>query len=146
MIDFSLDGVTVPEGVAEVVKSAVAAALAFENRVGDVSVLVTTEEEIQRLNREFRHVDRVTDVLTFPAWEGDGIVAPPDGYLGDIAICFSRAVEQAESYGHSIEREMGFLSVHGALHLMGYDHMNPADETIMFTKQDKILEEMGLHR
>ena len=146
MTDFFADGVTVPDGIEAVVKSAVSAALIHEKRSGNVSVLVTTEEEIRKLNREFRHVDRVTDVLTFPAWEGDAIASPPDGYLGDIAICLKRAGEQAEEYGHPLEREMGFLAVHGALHLMGYDHMTPEDEEAMFGKQKEILEEMGLHR
>ena len=88
----------------------------------------------------------MTDVLTFPAWEGDAILCPPDGYLGDIAICFERAKEQAEEYGHSLERELAFLSVHGALHLLGYDHMQPEDEKKMFSKQDEILNELGYHR
>jgi probable rRNA maturation factor len=88
----------------------------------------------------------VTDVLTFPAWEGDALLCPPDGYLGDIAICYERAVEQAEEYGHSLERELAFLAVHGALHLLEYDHMEPADEQRMMQKQEEILHTMGLSR
>jgi probable rRNA maturation factor len=94
--------------------------------------LVTDAEEIQQLNASYRNIDRVTDVLTFPAWEGDAILCPPDGYLGDIAICYERAAEQAQEYGHSLERELAFLAVHGALHLLGYDHMKPEDEPSCF--------------
>ena len=66
--------------------------------------------------------------------------------LGDIFICIDRAIEQASDYGHSVEREVGFLAVHGYLHLCGYDHMTEADEKVMFTRQDEILEQAGLER
>lgn len=146
MIEVSAEGVHAPEGAEELIKRTVAAALRFEHRTGDVTVLLTTPEEIRRMNATFRHVDRVTDVLTFPAWEGESLIAPPDGYLGDIAICLDRAKEQAEDYGHGLNRELGFLAVHGALHLMGYDHMTSEDEAVMVEKQQKILEGMGLYR
>ena len=84
-------------------------ALAHEGASGNVTILVTTPAEIQRMNREFRNIDRVTDVLTFPAWEGETLTTPPDGYLGDVAICLDRAKEQAEDYGHSLERELPLL-------------------------------------
>ena len=74
------------------------------------------------------------------------IACPPDGYLGDIAICLERAEEQAEEYGHSLERELAFLAVHGSLHLLGYDHMKPQDEQTMFAKQTEILNAMGITR
>ena len=66
--------------------------------------------------------------------------------LGDVFICIDRALEQAEEYNHSVEREMGFLAVHGYLHLIGYDHMNPEDEKVMFTKQEEILAKANLKR
>ncbi|MEN6563345.1 MAG: rRNA maturation RNase YbeY, partial [Christensenella sp.] len=94
----------------------------------------------------YRKIDRVTDVLTFPAWEGDAILCPPDGYLGDVAICYGRAVAQAKEYGHSLERELAFLAVHGALHLLGYDHMTQKDERVMLQKQTEILNAMGITR
>ncbi len=128
------------------IMAAAEAALAHEGRGGDLTVLVDDEAHIEALNREFRHVDRVTDVLTFPAWEGDEIVLPPDRYLGDIMICKKRAEEQAETYGHSLARELAFLTVHGVLHLLGYDHMEPADEQLMREKQTRILEGMGQAR
>lgn len=146
MIEIFETGVTLPEGGRALLERAMSAALAHEGALGDVTILVTTPEEIQRMNREFRNIDRVTDVLTFPAWEGEVLMAPPDGYLGDVAICLERAREQAQDYGHSLERELGFLAVHGGLHLLGYDHMTPEDEAVMFKKQDAILEGMELYR
>jgi len=109
-------------------------------------VLITDAEEIQSLNRNYRKIDRVTDVLTFPAWEGEAILCPKDEYLGDIAICYERAQQQAQDYGHSLERELAFLAVHGALHLLGYDHMTPEDEKTMQKKQEEILTGLGLTR
>ena len=146
MIDLQTELDCLPEGAGELIRRAVEAALASENAAGDVCVLVTDAEEIQQLNASYRNIDRVTDVLTFPAWEGDAILCPPDGYLGDIAICYERAAEQAQEYGHSLERELAFLAVHGALHLLGYDHMKPEDEAVMFFKQNEILNGMGYMR
>ena len=128
------------------ITSAMSAALAAEGRVGDVCVLLAGAQAIQALNSDFRGVDAVTDVLTFPAWEGEALLAPPDGYLGDVAICVPRAAEQAEAFGHSLRREVMFLSVHGALHLLGFDHMTPQDEAVMFAKQERILSDMGVLR
>ena len=128
------------------IEAALLATLQAEERTGEASVLLTDESKIHSLNREYRDVDAVTDVLTFPAWEGEPLSAPPDGYLGDIAICIPRAMEQAETYGHSLQREIMFLTVHGALHLLGYDHMQAEDEKIMFAKQDKILMGLGVTR
>lgn len=146
MIDVQTELDCLPEHAEELIRSAVTCALEKNSACGEVCVLITDAEEIQRLNSSYRHIDRVTDVLTFPAWEGDAILCPPDGYLGDIAICFERAQEQAEEYGHSLERELAFLSVHGALHLLGYDHMEPDDERKMLAQQDEILNELGYHR
>ncbi len=137
-----IDGLS--EEDAETVKRAAETALQAENRTGDVSIMITDEEQIRTLNREFRETDRVTDVLTFPAWEGEQLVALPDGYLGDIAICLQRAWEQSEEYGHSLKRELAFLTVHGCLHLCGYDHQAPEEEALMRERQRVILNEMGL--
>lgn len=136
--------VDVPCEAASWIKRAVETTLGHLNRAGNVGVLLTSEAEIRRLNRVFRKVDSVTDVLSFPAWEGETIAAPPDGYLGDLAICTARAAEQAVTFGHSLERELAFLAVHGALHLLGYDHMTATDEHQMRALQAEILEEMGL--
>ncbi len=146
MIDVQTELDGLPDGATELMRRAVETALKENHAGGGVCVLVTDAEEIQRLNESYRGIDRVTDVLTFPAWEGDAILCPPDDYLGDIAICFERAEEQAEQYGHSLERELAFLAVHGALHLLGFDHMKPEDESKMMKAQDAILNEMGYRR
>ena len=146
MIDVQTELDCLPQNAEALIRRVVEAALAREGAGGDVCVLVTDAEEIQRLNAGYRNIDRVTDVLTFPAWEGDAILCPPDGYLGDIAICFERAEEQAQEYGHSLERELAFLAVHGALHLLGYDHMEQEDEKAMLARQDEILNELGYLR
>ena len=146
MIDVQTELECLPTGAEALIRRAVESALLREGAAGDVCVLVTDAEEILRLNTGYRNIDQVTDVLTFPAWEGDAILCPPDGYLGDIAICLERAQEQAEEYGHSLERELAFLSVHGALHLLGFDHMLQENEKAMLAKQDEILNELGYRR
>ena len=125
------------------IKAAAESALCYENRSGDLTVLIDSPENIRKLNRDFRHIDRVTDVLTFPSWEGEDPLSG-DGYLGDIMICFERAREQSYEYGHSLTRELAFLTVHGVLHLLGYDHMTSDEETVMRSKQTEILNRMGL--
>ena len=125
---------------------AVEAAFLLENRAGDICVRVVSSSEIQSMNREFRHVDAVTDVLSFPAAEGETLLVPPDGYLGDIAICYARAADQAAAFGHTLLRELCFLAVHGVLHLCGYDHMNPSDEERMCRRQDQIMQRLGVER
>ena len=125
----------------ELVKKAVEAALAYEEWEYDceVSVTFTDNESIRELNREYRDIDRATDVLSFPMDdEGDNSV------LGDIVISLERAKEQAEEYGHSLSREISFLTVHSVLHLLGYDHETvEEDEKEMFAKQEDILNKLG---
>ena len=145
MIDVFSEVVPITEEERTSIERAAEAALAFENRSGDLTILIDTPERIQTLNREFRNVDRVTDVLTFPAWEGE-ISLSADGYLGDIMICYERAKEQAAEYGHSLERELSFLAVHGVLHLLGYDHITEPDERIMRERQTEILNGIGVTR
>ena len=130
----------------ECIRRACDTVLAMEGAVGDITVLVAGPEHIRQLNRDFRNVDRVTDVLTFPSREGEELPGSPDGYLGDIMICRSRAVEQAAEYGHSLSRELAFLAVHGTLHILGYDHMNEAEEQVMRDRQRIALERIGKTR
>ena len=125
-------------------QAAVDAAFALEGRHGTLALYCVTPEEIRALNMEHRAVDRVTDVLSFPMAEPGE--TPPDGFFGDIIICPERAKEQAEEYGHSVDRELAFLTVHGALHLFGYDHMEKREETYMLERQRAILERMGVPR
>ena len=145
MIEVVNEGIAISEAERTGIVRAAEAALAFEGKRGDLCVQIDTPEHIQELNRTFRHVDRVTDVLTFPAWEGEDPLGG-DGYLGDIMICYERAAEQAEEYGHSLARELAFLTVHGVLHLLGYDHMTEPEELVMREKQTAILNGMGVTR
>ena len=113
---------------------------------GWFSVTVVDDGAIQALNREYRGLDRPTDVLSFPMEEGEGILAAPDGFLGDIVISLPRAQAQAEEYGHSLLREVSFLTVHGALHLLGWDHMEQEEAGRMYARQEEILQNMGVVR
>ncbi|MDE3839651.1 rRNA maturation RNase YbeY [Bacillus methanolicus] len=117
----------------------------------ELSVTFVSNERIQEINREYRDKDRPTDVISFAMEElGEGEVeligASLPRVLGDIIISVPKAREQAEEYGHSFMRELGFLSVHGFLHLLGYDHETEEQEKEMFSRQRKILDEFGLKR
>ena len=143
--NISFVGIEEDEGVRSAVELAANAALKHENAESRfLSVVLTTDENIHEYNREYRSVDRPTDVLSFPADEGDDLLAPPDGFLGDIMISIPRAREQAKALGHSTEREILFLTVHGVLHLLGYDHMRPEEGQIMFPGQRSIVEGIEL--
>ncbi|RDU23075.1 rRNA maturation RNase YbeY [Anaerosacchariphilus polymeriproducens] len=127
----------------------------------EVELLLTTNEGIQKINNEFRHIDKPTDVLSFPLIE----YATPSDFseietkveenfnletgellLGDIIISVPKMIEQAEEYGHSLEREFSFLITHSMLHLLGYDHMEKNDAVIMEGKQKQILDELKIFR
>lgn len=117
----------------------------------ELSVTFVGNDRIQEINREYRGIDRPTDVISFALeekGEGEtevrGIGLPR--ILGDIIISIPKAEEQAQEYGHSFSRELGFLAVHGLLHLLGYDHMTAEEEKIMFARQKEILDEFGLQR
>lgn len=129
-----------------ILTNAAEAALAYEGAEGDITILVVDDGMIHEMNRDYRNVDRPTDVLSFPAAEGEELLSIPDVFLGDIAISLPRAKEQAAEYGHSLLRELTFLAVHGSLHLMGYDHMTDEDRAEMFDRQDRILEKMRITR
>lgn len=117
----------------------------------ELSVTYVTNERIQEVNKEYRDKDQPTDVISFALEEmGEdeieivGLDHPP--ILGDIIISIPRAKEQAIEYGHPFMRELGFLAVHGFLHLLGYDHINEEDEKKMFAKQKDLLNRYGLKR
>lgn len=122
----------------------------------EVDISIVNNKEIQQLNKEYRHIDRPTDVLSFaleenlsdaPTYKTDEeIIQDIPIHLGDIIISYPKAYEQAKDYEHSIERELGFLAVHGFLHLNGYDHQNAEDEAIMFGIQEEVLAANGLER
>lgn len=103
-------------------------------------IIFVDNASIQSINKTYRNIDKPTDVISFPNDEED------DDSLGDIFISIEKAIEQASDYGHSFEREIGFLSVHGYLHLKGYDHHTKEEEKVMFTLQEEILKKANLTR
>ncbi len=117
-----------------------------------VNITFVGEKRIRELNRQFRNVDRVTDVLSFPMFEpnevksGEMLDFNVQSDIGDIVICKKRAMWQAKEYGHSLLREICFLSLHGFLHVLGYDHIEKDDEKVMFELQDKILTKAKMER
>jgi probable rRNA maturation factor len=119
--------------------------------VSELSVTFVTNDRIQEINREYRGKDKPTDVISFAMEEmGEGEIemkgVDMPRVLGDIIISLAKADEQAQEYGHSFIRELGFLAVHGFLHLLGYDHETEEDEKIMFARQKDILDGYGLKR
>lgn len=118
------------------------------NNVG-ISMTFVDNKAIRELNREHRGIDSETDVLSFSQLEGEELGALPEGEplpLGDIVISLERCAEQAGDYGHSFDRELGFLVCHGMLHLLGLDHQSPADEESMMVTTEEILNALGLTR
>ena len=135
----------------KLIENVISEALRYEgvNDNTEVSVTIVDNEEIRKINNKFRNIDRATDVLSFPLIDFDNESLPEDGskiYLGDIIISIERAKEQAKEYGHSLDREIGFLTAHSMLHLLGYDHMVPEEEKEMFAQQEEILNNLGLRR
>ena len=117
----------------------------FDKSKTIMNIIFVNDEEIHKINKDYRNIDRVTDVISFALNdEKDFLIKTEE--IGDIFICIDQAKRQANDYGHSLDREIGFLSVHGYLHLNGYDHMNKEDEEIMFKKQDEILNNANLRR
>lgn len=119
----------------------------------EISITVVGNQKIREINRDYRNKDAVTDVISFAQEDDEDIFMTMDledeeipRDLGDIFLSYDKAVEQAKDYGHSVDRELGFLLVHGFLHLNGYDHMTEADEKEMFSLQEEILREYGLKR
>jgi probable rRNA maturation factor len=114
----------------------------------EVDVSLVGDKEIQDINRNYRHIDRITDVISFAFNDdkapGNQINDPKvERMLGEILICLPQAKRQAKEYGNTEQRELSFLFVHGLLHLLGYDHMKKEDEEIMFPLQEKILRKAG---
>lgn len=114
----------------------------------EVSVTITDDKKIHELNLQYRKIDRPTDVLSFAFRDSDEpeIVTNEPEILGDIIISIERAKSQAEEYGHSLRREIVFLTVHGILHLLGYDHMEESDRLEMESEQDFLMNKLGISR
>lgn len=144
--------VKIPSGLRLLIRKCCHAVLEMENfgKPAEVSVTFVDNKEIQTLNREYRQKDAPTDVLSFPMGEnGEYDLNEDTGayILGDVVISMEKAVEQAEMYRHSLSREVGFLTVHSMLHLLGYDHENGGIEAvIMREKEETVLSRLGLSR
>ena len=111
------------------------------------NLIIVDNEYIHDLNKNYRGIDRETDVITFALEDEDTLVMPDDQrILGDIYISIDRAKTQAVEYNHSLLRELSFLAVHGFYHLLGYDHMTEEEEKVMFKKQEEVLEDYGIRR
>ena len=118
-----------------------------------ISITLTTPEQIRKINNEFRNIDKETDVLSFPMFEKNeldemvlnGKNEIPET-IGDIVISIDRVKEQAEEYGHSFERELAYMVVHGFYHLMGYDHMVEEDKVVMRAKEENVLNMLNINR
>ncbi len=144
--------VKVPTGMRMLVRRCCHAVLVNEKFEGsaEISVRFVNDEEIHRLNKQYRNIDRSTDVLSFPLGENGVYDINNDTgakMLGDIVISMDHATAQAEMYGHSLEREVGFLTVHSMLHLLGYDHEDGGLEAVrMREKEETVLTQLGFKR
>ena len=119
------------------------------DELAEVSLMFTDDETIHEMNLEYRGIDRPTDVLSFALEEGEEeeiFGGPEENLLGDIIISVETATRQAEEYGHSVEREMAFLALHGMLHLLGYDHMEEEERQEMRAQEEAILASLGITR
>ena len=110
------------------------------------SIIFVDDDEIHKINKEYRNVDRITDVISFAFEDNQDIMYNEIRMLGDIYICIPQMKRQAIDYGHSEKRELSFLAVHGLLHLLGYDHMEKEDEEKMFSLQELILNDKDIKR
>ena len=144
--------VKIPTGVRMLVRRCCNAVLTFEDfcEPAEISVTFVDDERIHELNKMHRNIDRSTDVLSFPLGE-DGVydknLETGACLLGDIVISVETAVRQAEEYGHTLQREIGFLTVHSLLHLLGYDHVNGGMEQVhMREREETVLAKLGLQR
>lgn len=158
LTDNRQDKVKVDEALEALVEQVVEKVLDFEEceEEYEVSISFVDNEEMKSLNKEYRGIDRETDVLSFPMLEfteeeleeeeEEAEYIDEEIALGDIVISMEKALEQSEEYGHSFNRELAFLLVHGMLHLLGYDHEEETGEKEMFDKQETILKEMNLIR
>lgn len=144
--------IRIPTGIRMLIRRCCNAVLKLENFDGgaEISVRFVNDEEIHKLNKEFRNVDAPTDVLSFPLKSGDDYDVNPDSglkMLGDIVISIERAVAQAEEYNHSLQREIAYLTVHSMLHLLGYDHEGGGLPAVrMREKEETVLTQIGLPR
>lgn len=160
MIDNRQDNINIEE-INDIIEKVVNKTIEYEGIKNkfEISVILVDNIQIQKINKEYRKIDSPTDVLSFPMIEYDepGIL-PHDGaylevdrdtdeiLLGDIAISLEKAYEQSKEYGHSFEREVAFLTLHGMLHLLGYDHIDEKDRALMRQREEGILNILKINR
>lgn len=144
--------IKIPKGLRMLIRRCCTAVLVMEDfdKDAEVDVKLVNNEQIRELNKTFRNIDKETDVLSFPLGSDghyDVNLDTGEAQLGDIVISIEKAIEQAERYGHSLQREVGYLTVHSMLHLLGYDHENGGLELLhMREKEEQALSELGLKR
>ena len=148
LINNKQDFLNIDDGFKEFIKKCIKATLDYEKieKNVQISYLFVDNDEIKKLNKKFRNKDTVTDVLSFPGYEDIKKVNSKILYLGDVVISCKRASKQAKEYNHSIKREIGYLTIHSILHLLGYDHKNDSDKKIMRSKEKDILRSIDLRR
>ncbi|MBP2024794.1 rRNA maturation RNase YbeY [Peptoniphilus stercorisuis] len=145
LFDDRQSDIEITNDIIEIVKKSISEVLKEENLDDNVQVSISFvgDEEIQELNRDFRGVDSSTDVLSFPM---DDEFKIEETILGDVIINTKRVVEQAKEFGHSNTRELSYLTVHSILHLLGYDHMEEEDKTVMRAKEKSIMKSLEIYR
>lgn len=118
-----------------------------------ISIILTTPEQIQQINKQYRNIDKETDVLSFPMYEKNELEKmikenkfDHEDVLGDVIISIDKVGRQAKEYNHSFERELAYMLVHGFYHLMGYDHIKEEDKNVMRLKEEKVLTDLGIER
>lgn len=141
--------VEIPTGVRMLVRRCCHAVLELENFEGyaEISVTFVNNEQIRELNNQYRNKDSATDVLSFPMGENgkyDIDLETGAKILGDVVISMEKVVEQAERFGHSLQREIGYLTAHSVLHLLGYDHMTNLEKVHMREKEELVMNQLGL--
>ena len=145
-VDNRQEKVEITEGIMEILEKVVQEVLIFEEKPLDseVSISFVGNEEIRELNKEYRGIDRETDVLSFPI-DDDFIIDGPI-LLGDVIISAEKALEQANDFGHSLNREMAYLTAHSMFHLLGYDHIDEDDKLIMRSREKEIMKRLKIFK
>ena len=149
IINNNQKAVKIPTGLRMLIRRCCHAVLELEGfkESAEISVTFTTNEEIRKLNSQYRGIDSETDVLSFPMGENgvyDTNLETGAKILGDVVISMEKATEQAEAFGHSLQREVGYLTAHSVLHLLGYDHIEPLEKVRMREKEEQVMEALGL--
>lgn len=144
-IDDRQNSIEIDESIEDLFEKVIKESLLVEGRSlnYEVSVSLVTNEEIQRLNKQYRGIDSETDVLSFPLEDEFSVDLP---LLGDIIISVEKAMEQSKEFGHSIQRELAYLTAHSMFHLMGYDHMNREDKEAMRNKEKNVMNKLGIFK